>query len=81
VEQELKCRSRDPPNGIGIWPSGNRFDLLDAVIDGREDSPFLGGEFRLLATIPPNTDCEVREENLPSEYRLGWADLPPFAEA
>jgi ubiquitin-protein ligase len=54
VEQELKRMSRDPPHGIGIWPSGNRFDLLDAVIDGPEDSPFLGGEFRLLVTIPPN---------------------------
>jgi ubiquitin-protein ligase len=54
VEQELKRRSRDAPYGIGIWPSDNHFDLLDAVIDGPEHSPFLGGEFLLLATMPPN---------------------------
>jgi ubiquitin-conjugating enzyme E2 T len=54
IEQELKRMQRDPPHGIGIWPVTDQLDTLEAMIEGPPDSPFAGGEFRLLITIQPN---------------------------
>lgn len=53
VQAELQRMNKSPPHGIGMWPIGNNLESLEAVIEGPDDSPFAGGEFRLVIRIPP----------------------------
>ena len=54
VQKEIKMMTNDPPHGIGMWPVSDKLDSLEAMIEGPENSPFEGGEFRLAITIPDN---------------------------
>ena len=54
LQVELKRMTKDPPHGIGMWSVSDSLDNLEAMIEGPENSPFEGGEFRLTITIPPN---------------------------
>jgi ubiquitin-conjugating enzyme E2 T len=86
LDQEFKRMARDPPHGIGIWPRDDEFAVLDAVIDGPEDSDYVGGEFRLQVTIPddyPNVPPTVKfltkiyHPNIDSSGRICLDSLKP----
>lgn len=52
VKAELARMNKSPPHGIGMWPVGDNLETLEALIEGPDDSPFAGGEFRLSIKIP-----------------------------
>lgn len=54
IQQELKSFNQNPPHGISFWPVAGQMNNLEAIIEGPEESPFEGGEFRLSITIPDN---------------------------
>lgn len=54
LQKELNRITKDPPHGIGLWTISDNLENLEAMIEGPENSPFEGGEFRLSITIPPN---------------------------
>ncbi|KAH0794948.1 ubiquitin-conjugating enzyme E2 T [Histomonas meleagridis] len=86
VQKELQRMNVDPPHGIGMWPVNERLDQLEALIEGPEDSPFEGGEFRLSISIPetyPNTPpvikfkTKIYHPNIDSSGRICLDSLKP----
>ena len=76
----------DPPYGIYMWPVSDCLDQLEALIEGPENSPFDGGEFRLSINIPetyPNTPpiikfkTKVYHPNIDSSGRICLSSLKP----
>lgn len=86
VQKEIQRMNVNPPHGIFMWPVSERLDQLEALIEGPEDSPFDGGEFRLSIAIPdtyPNASpvikfvTKVYHPNIDSSGRICLDSLKP----
>ncbi|XP_046853489.1 ubiquitin-conjugating enzyme E2 T-like [Xenia sp. Carnegie-2017] len=52
MKRELKMMENDPSPGISCWMIEDRIDYLQANIVGSEDTPYVGGIFKLDILIP-----------------------------
>lgn len=50
--KELKRMKDHPPHGIDMWSVSDSIDNFEAMIEGPENTPYQGGEFRLTISVP-----------------------------
>lgn len=52
MSKEILDLTRNPPHGVTCWAKNDRNDLLEAIVQGSEDTPYANGSFRIDIVIP-----------------------------
>ena len=53
VRKELALENKNPTPGISIWlEDENTVERIEGIITGPEDTPFVGGCFKVRITLP-----------------------------
>ncbi|KZS05708.1 Ubiquitin-conjugating enzyme E2 T [Daphnia magna] len=52
MSKEIQDLTKNPPHGITCWPKNDRNDLLEAIVQGSEGTPYANGNFRIDIVIP-----------------------------
>ncbi|XP_057371511.1 ubiquitin-conjugating enzyme E2 T-like [Daphnia carinata] len=52
MAKEVLELARNPPHGITCWTKNDRNDLLEAIVQGSEGTPYANGNFRIDIVVP-----------------------------